>query len=195
LEQKQPVAIRYPRDTVPVCPPASEIGSEPFQTGRSITVRQADSEWVIVSLGVLTSEALEAAAELAQEGIEVSIVHARFAKPMDPALVELFAQGKTVIVAEDHSRAGGFGEALLAEACQTALKRQHEEMRAAIGKAVLLAAPDRYIPIAKRRTQMEWMGVTAKAIAQTVRKLNRTGSSGRCKEESIGSGYVWKPLL
>lgn len=195
LEQKQPVAIRYPRDAVPLCPPASEIGSEPFQTGRSVTVRQADSEWAIVSLGVLTSEALEAANELAQEGIEVSVVHARFAKPIDPALVELFAQGKTVITAEDHSRAGGFGEALLAEACQAALQRKNEEMRAAIGKAVLLAAPDRYIPIAKRRTQLEWMGVTAKTIAQTVRKLNRTGSSGRCKEESIGSGYVWKPLL
>lgn len=189
LQQKQPVAIRYPRDVVPLCPPASEIGEEPFRTGRSIWVRRTESEWVITALGALTAEALRAAEALARDGIEVSVINARFAKPIDPALVDLFAQGKTVIVLEDHCRAGGFGEALLAEAAQRAFVEKRQDIYAAVGKAVLLAGPDdRYIPIAKRQTQMKWMGLTAENLAETIRRLASAGPPARCKEESIRSG-------
>jgi 1-deoxy-D-xylulose-5-phosphate synthase len=189
LRQKQPVAIRYPRDLVPAGP-AGELGEEPFETGRSVWVRKVDSEWVIAALGSLTAQALEAAEELAREGIHVSVLNVRFAKPIDPSLVDLFAQNKTVLVLEEHSRAGGFGEALLAEAVQKAFAENRPEIRSAVGKAVLLAAPDRYIPIAKRRTQLAWMGLTAEKICETIRKLNAEPPSVRCQEKSIRSTMV-----
>lgn len=183
LQQNQPVAIRYPRDLLP----AWEGDVEPFRTGQSVWVRKADSELVIVALGPLAAEALEATDELAREGIDVSVINARFAKPIDPALTELFVQGKTVIVLEDHSRAGGFGEALLAEAAQKASNDRQNRTWESIGRAVLLAAPDRYIPIAKRRTQLEWMGLTAEQICKTIRKVYSKGPDTRCKQETLRS--------
>lgn len=170
LSQDQPAAIRYPRDKVPA--DQEGLGAELFETGRGIWVRRADSDIVIVALGAVAAEAIRAAEILEEEGISISVINARFARPIDPAIVDLFAQGKTVITAEDHSRAGGFGEALLAQACRAAQEQDHSEMKQAIGKAVLLAAgDDSYIPMAKRQRQLDWMGLTAERIAETVKKL------------------------
>jgi 1-deoxy-D-xylulose-5-phosphate synthase len=170
LSQDQPVAIRYPRDKIPA--DTEGLGSEPFETGRAIWIRKTHSEIVIVALGAVLSEAVKAAEQLEEDGILVSVINARFARPIDPAITDLFAQGKTVITAEDHSRAGGFGEALLALACRTAQEQGNEEMKQAIGKAVLLAAgEDAFIPMAKRQRQLEWMGLSAQRIAETVKKL------------------------
>lgn len=191
LEQKQPVVLRYPRALLPEQPSVCQIGGDPFRTGQSLWVRKTDSEWVIVSLGALLAEALEAAEKLSQEGIEVSVINARFAKPIDPALVDLFAEGKTVVVVEEHSRAGGFGEALVAEAYGQGAAGPRESKKTTPGKAVLLAGPDCYIPISRRQRQLEQMGLTAEAIWKTIRNLQTTGHQSRCNpKESMGSGLL-----
>lgn len=171
----QPAAIRYPRDKVPVEPKLLGLGSEPFETGKSITIRNADSDIAVVALGPVVSEAMKAAGRLEKEGIEISVVNARFAKPIDPAILELFSQGKTVITAEDHSRAGGFGEAVLAAASCAAQREHHEAMKQAIGKAVLLAGDDEFVPMGKRDKQLDWMGLSAERIVETVKKLIPAG--------------------
>lgn len=176
LSQDQPVIIRYPRDKIPA--DTEGLGDAPFETGRGIWVRKTDSEIVIAALGAVLAEAVMAVQMLEREGIFVSLFSARFARPIDPTIVDLFAQGKTVITVEDHSRGGGFGEAVLSQACQTAQEKGLEEMKQSIGKAVLLGGEeDAFIPIARRRRQLEWMGLTAERIVEMVKKLISDGSA------------------
>ncbi|MCE5185606.1 MAG: 1-deoxy-D-xylulose-5-phosphate synthase [Planctomycetaceae bacterium] len=167
VEGSLPFAIRYPRDTVPQVP----NNTSPYVLGKSCVLRQGTSEYVICALGPIVAEALKAADLLQEQGLSISVINARFAKPIDPALLELFAQGKTVILAEDHGKAAGFGSAVIEEALAAANHRNHAGMCAAIGKAILLGGPDTFVPAAKRSKQLEWMGLTADRLAQTVLDL------------------------
>jgi 1-deoxy-D-xylulose-5-phosphate synthase len=144
----------------------------PFEKGKSICLRQTSGKIVIVAVGPILAEALKAADILKQEGIEVGVVNARFAKPVDEAIVELFAQDKTVIIAEDHSLACGFGSAVLEEATRKAGLSDNNIIKTAVGRAVLLGGPDEFIPVATRARQLEWMGLTAEKIIQTVKSLS-----------------------
>ncbi|MCI0498794.1 MAG: 1-deoxy-D-xylulose-5-phosphate synthase [Planctomycetales bacterium] len=163
-----PFAIRYPRDTVPVIPENTDA----YAVGKSAVVRRGDSEFVLVTLGPLLKEALDAAEQLQKQGIRVTVVNARFAKPIDAALAEWFAQGKTVILAEDGCITGGFGSAVLERMLQIAAERNNPALRQTIGKAVLLGAPDSFVPAANRGRQLEWMGLTAQKLAQIVLELH-----------------------
>ncbi|MHC4551621.1 MAG: 1-deoxy-D-xylulose-5-phosphate synthase [Planctomycetota bacterium] len=163
----KPFAIRYPRDSVESIT-ENEI---PYEFAKAAVVREGDSDIVIVTLGPILREALTAGDELAKEGINTTIVNARFAKPLDAAILDYFAQGKTVIIAEDGSITGGFGSAVIEQALKTARENNDEAMQAAIGKAALLGGGDAFIPPAKRSRQLEWMGINATGIVETVKTL------------------------
>ena len=108
LTLNQPCAIRYPRDNVPAPLPACP----PFELGRSRKLRDGDDA-TILCYGVTSTYALAAADLLAEQGLDVSVVNARFAKPIDEDMVrDAFASGAPVVTAEDHSIAGGFGSVL-----------------------------------------------------------------------------------
>jgi 1-deoxy-D-xylulose-5-phosphate synthase len=168
----KPVVIRYPKDSVcqhesQQCPAAS------FESGKSVFARQTSGEIVIVAVGSILTEALKAADILKLEGIEIGVVNARFAKPVDDAILELFAQDKTVILAEDHGLACGFGSAVLEQAVRKAHASDNIIMKAAVGRVVLLAGPDEFIPAASRSRQLEWMGLTAEKMVEVVKSLCR----------------------
>jgi 1-deoxy-D-xylulose-5-phosphate synthase len=167
VQSNLPFAIRYPRDTVPLI----ENNTASYALGKSAVLRQGDSEYVIVALGPIAAEAMKAAQLLQAQGLSITVVNARFAKPIDPAIIELFAQGKTVITAEDHSIATGFGAAVIEQALAEAHKNSNAAMRAAIGNAVLVGGPDAFIPAAARRRQLEWMGLTAEKLAERILAL------------------------
>jgi 1-deoxy-D-xylulose-5-phosphate synthase len=162
-----PFAIRYPRDTVP----AIAENDVPYQFGKSVRLRHGSSEFAIVTLGPILKQAMDAAAMLEAEGISVTVINARFAKPIDPAIFELFAQGKTVLLAEDNSIACGFGSAVIEQALQTAAESNRQDLSNGIGKAVLLGGPDLYIPAASRKKQLDLMQINAKQITETIKML------------------------
>lgn len=162
-----PFAIRYPKDTVPVIA-ENDI---PYEMGKSVRLRHGSSEFAIVTIGPILKQAMDAAALLEAEGISVSVVNARFAKPIDPAIMELFAQNKTVLLAEDNSIAGGFGAAVIEQALQMAAESNRQALYNSINKAVLLGGPDRFIPAASRSKQLDWMKISAKQIAETIKTL------------------------
>jgi 1-deoxy-D-xylulose-5-phosphate synthase len=169
VEGDKPFAIRYPRDNVSLIPENSAV---PYEPGKSAVMRQGDSEFVILTIGPLVREALKAADMLEAEGLSVTVVNGRFAKPIDPALLAYFESGKTVVIAEDHTIAAGFGSAVIEQALQAAATRKSPALLDSIGKAVLLGAPDTYIPAAKRQRQLEWMQLTAEKLVETVKTLN-----------------------
>lgn len=108
------VCIRYPRDAVPTEEFDMSVCNQPFEIGKSVMVRKSDkSSAAIVSYGSMLYESLKAAEKLSTEGIEVDVVNARFAAPVDERILTLLDEGKSIITVEDHNVACGFGSALL----------------------------------------------------------------------------------
>lgn len=162
-----PFAIRYPKEKTPATPYAEHL---PYQLGQSATLRHGDSDVVLVGLGTMVASAMQAAQTLAQEGLNITVVNARFAKPLDESLLDWLREGKTVMMLEDHSVAGGVGSALLELAAQKAQEHNDQRLRDGMGKVVLLGAHDKYLPAATRSRQLEWMGLTCEKIVEAVKQ-------------------------
>jgi 1-deoxy-D-xylulose-5-phosphate synthase len=176
----KPFAIRYPKDAVPDIP-ENDI---PLQLGKSVRLRSGNSEFAVVAIGPILKEAMTAAEQLEKDGISITVVNARFVKPIDADIIELFRQGKTVLFAEDSSIAGGFGSAVIEQALQTAAQSQDEKLRNRIGKAVLLGGPDAFIPAAARSKQLEWMRISADGITETIKTLKFGAKKADIKAEA-----------
>ncbi len=159
LSLEQPCAVRYPRDDVaapiPDCPR--------FELGKSRRLREGDDATVLC-YGVTAVDAMAAAEIIADSGIEVSVVAARFAKPVDPRMVaDAFGPGRPVVTVEDHSVSCGFGSAVL----ETAAQMGQETPR-----VVLLGMPaDRFVAHGSRSGQLAECGLDASGIASTVQRL------------------------
>lgn len=159
LTLETPCAIRYPRDQVPVpfdaCPP--------FELGRARVMRDGPDA-TILAYGTEVGFALEAARTLAHEDIYVRVVNARFAKPLDEAMITAaLAGGRPVVTVEDHSRAGGFGAAVLEKANELGLATQ-QLLRLGL-------AENTFYKHGARGGQLAEAGIDAAGIAAAVRRL------------------------
>jgi 1-deoxy-D-xylulose-5-phosphate synthase len=102
----RPSALRYPRgDGVGVEMP--EFGV-PLEIGKGRIVREGHKV-ALLSFGTRLAECLKAAEELAQLGLSTTVADARFAKPLDTALVLRLAREHEVLVTVEEGSIGGFG--------------------------------------------------------------------------------------
>lgn len=165
VEYPGPAAVRYPRGSgfgVPLDPETKGI-----LIGESELLRDGD-QVVIVALGTLAHAALEAAGELAAEGVSAAVVNARFAKPLDASrIVALARRCGAVVTVEEHSACGGFGSAVM-------------EVLAEAGVAVPLRAlcvPDRFVEHGSPTAQLHAMGLDCAGIAAAARELAASRTS------------------
>ncbi len=106
----QPSALRYPRgEGTGIALPAR---GEVLPLGRARMLREGTTV-AILSLGTRLADALHAADELAARGLSTTVVDARFAKPLDAALLEQLARHHEVLVTVEEGAAGGFGAAVM----------------------------------------------------------------------------------
>ncbi len=164
LESGRPVCIRYPKDYIAVEQIAGS-SAKPFELGKSVVVRSSDeSRVVIVSYGSILSEAIAAANQLSGDGIEVDVINARFAAPVDRRITEHLELGKAMITVEDHGYACGFGSAVLEAAGQhsSGLK---------LAKVRLLGVPRRFLRHDSRANQLMEAGINAERITEAVRQI------------------------
>ncbi len=103
-----PVYIRMGRLAVPVL-----FGEEyHFEIGKANVLKEG-TDVAIMANGLMVSMALEAAADLATEGISVSVVNVASVKPLDvETIVRVAKQTKAVVTAEEHNIIGGLGSAI-----------------------------------------------------------------------------------
>jgi len=156
---EQPCAIRYPRDTIPAPMPDCPR----FELGKSRRLRDGDDA-TILTYGTTATAALAAAEMLSHQGLEVGVVAARFAKPVDRDMVRcaLFA-GRPVVTVEDHSVSGGFGSAVLETA---------QELGLSTARLVRLGLPaDHFVAHGSRAGQLAECGMDATGIAAAVQRL------------------------
>ena len=159
--QGGPFCIRYPRDKAPADPrPVVEVPAVPYATWE---VLRQGKDLAILAVGTLVYPSLQAAEQLAAEGIDCGVVNCRFLKPMDNGLLDGLAQQyRTLVTVEEGTIVNGFG-ASLAEKLQTT----HPEVR-----VVALGLPDRLIEQAPRAEQLESFGLSSGGIARRLRALH-----------------------
>ena len=104
-----PMYMRFGRLAAPVI---HDEATYKFELGRGIIERKG-TDVTIVATGLMVGEALQAAEELAQAGIDAEVINIHTIKPLDEELIVSSANktGKVVTV-EEHSIIGGLGSAV-----------------------------------------------------------------------------------
>jgi transketolase len=122
MDTPGPMYLRLTRDPSPVIFPKDHH----FEIGRGHLLRDG-TDVGIISTGVQTIRALEAADILATRGITASVLHLPTIKPLDvSSIVALADRTGALVTAEDHSIIGGLGGAVaetLAEHRPTPMRR------------------------------------------------------------------------
>jgi len=102
----KPSAIRYPRGTgVGLELPSID---QKIEVGKGRVIREG-KQACIISLGTRLEECKIAAEELNNKGITTTIIDARFAKPLDQALILRCAREHEVMITIEEGSIGGFG--------------------------------------------------------------------------------------
>ncbi|MFM2041789.1 MAG: 1-deoxy-D-xylulose-5-phosphate synthase [Pseudomonadota bacterium] len=105
-----PIAFRYPRgEGVGVDMPEAGI---PLEIGKGRILRDG-SKVAILSFGTRLAEALVAAEDLAARGLSATVADARFAKPLDEAMIARLAAEHEVLITIEEGSVGGFGSFVL----------------------------------------------------------------------------------
>jgi len=104
-----PVYMRLLRGLVPV---VLDENTYQFEIGKARLLRDGN-DVAIISTGLMTSRALEAAVTLADSGIAAAVLHVSTLKPFDrQAVLELLARVPRVVTAENHLITGGLASAV-----------------------------------------------------------------------------------
>jgi transketolase len=131
-----------------------------FEIGKAALLRDG-ADALIVSTGLMTMRALEAAKALAADRVDVAVLHVPTIKPLDEATIlrEAGRSGRKVFVAENHSVIGGLGEAVAGLL-----------MRAGVHPAFgQIALPDRFLDAGALPTLHDRYGISAEAVANRIK--------------------------
>ncbi len=159
LQQDGPFAYRYPRGN------ALDLSAP--ETFAPLIIGQGEllcdgSDGLLIGIGVMVQEALTAAQMLREDGIHVSVIDARFVKPLDAALILNHAnRAPFVMTLEENALQGGFGTSVL-------------ELFSDHGVSVpviRLGIPDHFVEQGSQAELRAQLGLNAKAIYQKVQSM------------------------
>jgi 1-deoxy-D-xylulose-5-phosphate synthase len=160
-EQSRPVAIRYPRGTSSA--DSSGKPDVPLELGKPEIVREG-FDVAIVALGAMVEVALQASDELAREGVNVTVVNARFAKPLDESFYcQLADRVKDIITIEDGVISGGFGSGLV----ELMLKIKPDK----VPNHTILGFPGKFIEHGPRAALLRKYGLSVQGLMDAARKV------------------------
>lgn len=116
-EHQGPVYLRFGRLAVPVI---NDKTNYKFEIGKGVTVREG-KDITIVATGLEVGFALEAAENLAKDGIDARVINIHTIKPIDKdILVKAAKETKKIFTVEEHSIIGGLGSAVCDVLCEYA---------------------------------------------------------------------------
>lgn len=158
-----PIALRYPRGegtgvALPQEPHAIAIGTGEILREGGASER-AGRRVALIGYGSGVGKALAAADELAGD-LSVTVVDARFAKPIDAGLMaQLAAEHDLLVTVEEGVLAGGFGSAVWETLSETGARPP---------RILRVGLPDRYVTHGKPALLHEEIGFTPERIAERV---------------------------
>ena len=156
---KGPVYLRLLRGQVPLV--LDEYGYK-FELGKARLLRDG-RDVLIISSGIMTMRALEVASQMQGGSADIAVLHVPTIKPLDEETIlrEAARSGRMVVVAENHSRIGGLGEAvatLLLGRGVTPVFRQ-------------IALPDAFLDAGALPTLHDRYGVSTAAMVKSIEKM------------------------
>ena len=156
---KGPVYLRLLRGQVPLV--LDEYGYK-FELGKAKLLRDG-RDVLIISSGIMTMRALEVASQMQGGSADIGVLHVPTIKPLDEETIlrEAARSGRMVIVAENHSRIGGLGEAvatLLLSRGVTPVFRQ-------------IALPDAFLDAGALPTLHDRYGISTAAMVESIEKM------------------------
>ncbi|MAQ37093.1 transketolase family protein [Thioclava sp. UBA3469] len=130
-----------------------------FELGRAQMIREG-RDVLVVSSGIMTMRALDAAELLAKDGIDVAVLHCPTIKPLDTETILAEAgKGRLLVTAENHSEVGGLGEAVA-----------RSLLRAGVTPAFRqIALPDEFLEAGALPTLHDLYGLSTAKVAQQIR--------------------------
>ncbi len=160
VEYPGPSAVRYPRGIGCGVPMDQELKTLPI--GKSEVIKDG-SDAAIIAIGNMVCPSIEAAKRLAEVGISVAVVNARFVKPLDEEMIVALAR-KTgrIVTVEEHALFGGFGSAVL----------ECLDAKGITGiKTRRIGLPDAYIEHGAQKVLRQKYGLDADGIYMSVKEF------------------------
>lgn len=159
LAHDGPISVRYPKANLERVDRPGEY--TPVELGKAEVVEWGE-DGCFVAFGTLLSNCLAAARKLADEGIRVGVINARFVKPLDrETILRAVETLPLVVTVEEGTLEGGFGSAVLEAANAAGLDTRG---------VVRCGIPDRFVEHGDRGELLADLGLDADGLAATVRK-------------------------
>lgn len=153
VQLNSPAAIRYPRANIPEG--SLDNDCKPVEIGKGEILREGP-DGVIIAYGAMVYPSMECADMLAGKGIDVTVVNARFAKPLDENLImKVVRKHQIVLTVEDHTEVGGFGSAILELLVDKGINTQNVQK---------MGIPDRFIEQGSRDIILKTLNLDAEGI-------------------------------
>ena len=153
-----PVYMRLLRGSVPL---VLDEYDYKFELGKAKLLREG-REVLIISSGMMTMRALEAAQALQQDSVGVSVLHVPTIKPLDEKTIlnEVKHSDRLVVVAENHSVIGGLGESIASLLLRSRLAPKY----------LSIALPDAFLDAGALPTLHDRYGISTQAMVQRIKK-------------------------
>jgi transketolase len=156
-DHQGPVYMRLLRGAVPV---VLEPGYK-FEIGKARQLRDG-KDVGIISTGLMSERAIDAAAALERRGISVAVLHVPTIKPFDAETVAEFAASvDQVVTAENHVVVGGLASLVVETLFDVGISK----------KVTRIGLPDRYIECGAVPTLQQKHGLTVEAVVATIEAL------------------------
>lgn len=153
-----PIAVRYPRGT-------AYDGLQEFRA----PIELGKAEWIyrekqiaLLAIGSMVKTAENVREQLKAEGFAVSLINARFAKPIDEEIVEeACVEHELIVTLEENVSCGGYGEKVLDCMNRKGLRNRY----------LNISLPDAYIEHGNVELLKQEIGIDAESIVKRIREL------------------------
>jgi len=163
-QDQHPFAIRYPKDNSVAYDPTEQYELLPIGQWE---VLRPGAGVAILAVGTMVPAAMKATVILASEGIDATVINARYVKPLDTRRLSELAQScHTIVTVEEGTTVGGFG-AHVASFCA-------RQMRSST-RVVTLGLPDDFVTHGPRAQLLADCGLTSEGIVAAVRQSQGRG--------------------
>jgi 1-deoxy-D-xylulose-5-phosphate synthase len=167
----RPSAFRYPRGEGVGLPMLAD--PQPLEIGRGRIVKQGTAV-AILSYGTRLLECSRAADMLAMQGLSATVADARFAKPLDEALIAQLARHHEVLITVEEGAKGGFGAFVLQHLAEKGMLDNGLKIRT-------LTLPDAFQDQDTPERMYEAAGLDARSIAAAAIKALGRGDERALK--------------
>ncbi|MBD3336036.1 MAG: 1-deoxy-D-xylulose-5-phosphate synthase [Candidatus Eisenbacteria bacterium] len=166
-QREHPFAVRYPRVPIPSSrPPGDDFEEIPVG---SWEVMRDGRDVCILAIGTMVGIAQQAAEILESDGLQPTVVNARFLKPLDEALLSrLLQRHRHIVTAEENCLQGGLGAAVAVWANETFGSTDHGWLN--------IGLPTQFVTHGGRATLLRRLELDAEGLAGRIRRAVRSAA-------------------